>query len=216
LASFPRSDVLSFSFLLFPGSIPDCVSALVQLEGLNLSRNKLVGHIPHGIGNLTNLQQLELSANSLSGEAHRFFVFSYFSSRICGNRNFRSVSCALTGPIPESIGQLTRLQWLSLSTNKLTGRIPESVGQLVQLSNMYLSENGLTGERICLNSRGKPVGKLTYLRTVARTHSSDNHAAHAAADAGAQGQPSDRQNSGRHHDVHEAADCGIWRQHVDG
>lgn len=63
-------------------------------------------------------------------------------------KHFR-FSLVRAGPIPESIGQLTRLQWLSLSNNKLTGRIPESMGQLVQLSNMYLSENELTGEGTC-------------------------------------------------------------------
>jgi Leucine-rich repeat (LRR) protein len=45
--------------------------------------------------------------------------------------------------LPESLGQLTRLQTMDLSGNQLT-ELPESLGQLMQLQTLYLSRNQLT------------------------------------------------------------------------
>lgn len=45
--------------------------------------------------------------------------------------------------VPESLGQLTQLQSLDLSTNQLTA-LPESLGQLTQLQNLNLVRNQLT------------------------------------------------------------------------
>ena len=51
----------------------------------------------------------------------------------------------LTGPIPETLGQLKNLQDLYLSGNRLTGTIPETLGQLDSLQYLYLDDNQLTG-----------------------------------------------------------------------
>ena len=51
----------------------------------------------------------------------------------------------LTGPIPETIGQLKNLQDLYLGGNQLTGSIPETIGQLKNLQDLYLNGNQLTG-----------------------------------------------------------------------
>ncbi|OUM58041.1 hypothetical protein PIROE2DRAFT_16801, partial [Piromyces sp. E2] len=61
----------------------------------------------------------------------------------------------LSGTIPESIGQLTELQELSLDMNKLSGSIPESIGELTQLKELYLTDNQLSG------SIPESIGKLT-------------------------------------------------------
>jgi len=51
----------------------------------------------------------------------------------------------LTGSIPDSIGNFTRLNYLRLSFNQLTGNIPASIGNLKQLSLLYLHFNQLSG-----------------------------------------------------------------------
>ena len=51
----------------------------------------------------------------------------------------------LTGPIPETLGQLDSLQVLHLASNRLTGPIPETLGQLKNLRKLYLDRNELTG-----------------------------------------------------------------------
>ncbi|HEY4423166.1 MAG TPA: COR domain-containing protein, partial [Pyrinomonadaceae bacterium] len=45
--------------------------------------------------------------------------------------------------LPESLGQLTQLQMLDLTSNQLTA-LPESLGQLTQLQTLYLVSNQLT------------------------------------------------------------------------
>jgi hypothetical protein len=60
--------------------------------------------------------------------------------------------------LPESLGQLTKLQTLDLSRNQLT-TLPESLGQLTQLQTLDLSENQLTALPGWL-------GQLTQLQTL--------------------------------------------------
>ena len=51
----------------------------------------------------------------------------------------------LTGTIPETLGNLSNLESLSLASNGLTGTIPEALGQLNNLKSLDLASNGLTG-----------------------------------------------------------------------
>ncbi len=60
-------------------------------------------------------------------------------------RRLNLVGNALTGPIPESLGSLPNLVYLVLDDNALTGPIPESLGSLSNLYMMSLANNTLTG-----------------------------------------------------------------------
>ena len=51
----------------------------------------------------------------------------------------------LTGIIPTELGGLTELYYLRLSRNQLTGAIPTELGNLVNLELLYLSSNRLSG-----------------------------------------------------------------------
>lgn len=104
------------------GDIPDCLSYLTSLEGLNLSRNQLVGHIPNGIGNLASLQQLELGENRLTGIRTRLMSVAMGAVKVTSCITWNS-SHQLIGHIPESIGQLSNLHWLSLTNNQLSGTL---------------------------------------------------------------------------------------------
>ena len=52
----------------------------------------------------------------------------------------------LTGEIPNSIGNLTRLNKLYLGSNQLTGEIPKGITNLTGLQELHLGSNHLTGE----------------------------------------------------------------------
>ena len=61
--------------------------------------------------------------------------------RVTGLQLFNS---SLSGPIPESLGDLTNLKGLDLSHNSLSGPIPESLGGL-DLGELTLGLNELSG-----------------------------------------------------------------------
>ena len=52
----------------------------------------------------------------------------------------------MSGQIPASLGDLTGLETLDLSSNKLTGNIPVELGSLTNLEELRLNGNQLTGE----------------------------------------------------------------------
>jgi len=66
----------------------------------------------------------------------------------------------LTGPIPQSIGNLDNLLRLDLHENRLTGPIPQSIGNLVNLKKLCLSFNELTGPV------PETIGNLVNLRAL--------------------------------------------------
>lgn len=89
-----------------------------SLTVLSLSENNFNHELPNWLFNLTgstNLLQLDLSHNSLKGR------------------------------LPESLGQLKHLEFLSLEDNSFDGPIPSSLGNLSSLGSLSLSRNRLNG-----------------------------------------------------------------------
>ena len=48
---------------------------------------------------------------------------------------------ALSGPLPESLGDLTQLAYLHLHNNNLTGPVPAEFGRMSRLEELVLSDN---------------------------------------------------------------------------
>lgn len=66
----------------------------------------------------------------------------------CSTMGVRTINWSgkgLTGRIPDSIGYLSELQYLGLTSNSLSGSIPDTFRGLAQLSMMTLQENKLQG-----------------------------------------------------------------------
>jgi hypothetical protein len=77
------------------GFIPNEITWLTGLHGLNLSKNQLTGKIPQMIGDMKSLESLDMSHNHLSGT------------------------------IPKTMSALTYLGHLNLSHNNFSGPIPK-------------------------------------------------------------------------------------------
>ena len=90
--------------------------------------------------------------------------FIYDEAEQCGTWNFIVVTMgeayALTGSIPNNIGNLTKLTILYLDINHLSGHIPRQLGYLENLEELGLCYNTLTG------SIPNCLGNLTKLTTL--------------------------------------------------
>ncbi|KAM5582861.1 hypothetical protein ABKV19_002997 [Rosa sericea] len=158
---------------VFPASLSHCH----VLETLDLSNNELQDKIPRALlGDLKKLKQLFLGRN------HFVSCFSLVSLNLGRNQlsgNFLSTVVSklpslrylyvpfnsITGHVPLSLTNGTRLQVLDLSANfftgnippgfnSLSGPIPSEVWSLSNLSDMIMWANNLTGEipkGICIN-----------------------------------------------------------------
>jgi uncharacterized repeat protein (TIGR01451 family) len=118
------------------GNLPD-LSALTQLQVLNLYNNQLSGTLPD-LSALTQLQKLSFSSNQLSGSLPDLSALTQLQSLYLYNNQ-------LSGTIPSELGNLANLTLLSLGVNQLSGTIPSELNNLVNLTGLYLSDNQLSG-----------------------------------------------------------------------
>ena len=99
------------------GSLSPKITLVTFLEVIDLSELSFIaGNIPSSIGfRLPNLRKLYLLRNKL------------------------------TGPIPESIGKLSKLEEIVLTENSFSGSLPWSLGNLKNLNRLVLDSNRFSG-----------------------------------------------------------------------
>ncbi|GKB22730.1 kinase-like domain-containing protein [Tanacetum coccineum] len=117
LGNITSMEVFSARENPFGGSIPDTLGLWKSLTTFYCHDCNLYGSIPHSIFNLTLLVDLSLSINHL------------------------------TGSLPSEIGnQLPNLEWLQLWGNKLTGILPPSISNCSKLEYLEMSRNNFSGK----------------------------------------------------------------------
>ena len=120
------------------GEIPSSLGNLSNLETLNLLGNDLLGGIPSSLGNLSNLETLNLSFNDLS---------SGIPSSLGNLSNLETLDLYLndlSGEIPSSLGNLSSLTRLRFTYNRsLTGPLPQSLTKLLRLETFWFDDTGL-------------------------------------------------------------------------
>ncbi|XP_027111968.2 uncharacterized protein [Coffea arabica] len=203
VGSFQQLRHFSLKNNSFTGFIPPSISNMSKLETFNLQVNSLQGAIPMEIGKLKMLKRIVLDYNQLSGSlpSEMFNISSLeaiglqnnslsgsLSSNICSrlqgltwldlsiNELSGMIPASLSecsklrvlglsynnfsGVMPEEVGNLTALQELYLSENNLIGVIPEGFGNLTALKRLYLRRNNLIGTNIC--KRVNPLGSIPH------------------------------------------------------
>ncbi|KAI6687149.1 hypothetical protein NL676_023977 [Syzygium grande] len=143
----------------FTGELPQTFVRLTTLQDLRLGDNQFTGRIPDFIHNLTNLSKLFIQASGLQGPIpsgialleklsdQRISDLNGTESQIprLNRSNIKTLilrSCNLIGELPDYLAEMTNLNILDLSFNKLSGTISSSFGNVNYL---YLTGNQLTG-----------------------------------------------------------------------
>ncbi|CAM0953544.1 unnamed protein product [Alopecurus aequalis] len=113
------------------------ISMLPNLTYLKLSSCGLHSPMSTPIhSNLTSLESLNLGSNPFTTSIKdNFFVWDLPSLQFLDLR-----SCGIHGPIPNAVGNLTSLQYLSLGRN-YTGTVPLTLKKLKNLQELGLSKN---------------------------------------------------------------------------
>ncbi|CAL9049300.1 unnamed protein product, partial [Musa banksii] len=126
------------------GQIPKKISKLHYLQNLDMSYNNLSGQIPTMLGDLCNLTVLDLSHNNIGGELTNLFYGLSTCSQGASISSLVLKGNNLTGIIPSSMGQLSQLQEVDLSSNSLAGNITEAhFLNLTSLSELIIASNSL-------------------------------------------------------------------------
>ncbi|CAL9186685.1 unnamed protein product [Musa hybrid cultivar] len=129
---------------LITGQIPDTIGGLHNLTDLDISNNNLSGQIPRTMGGLCNLTLLDLSQNSIGGELTSLFDGLSACAQRTSLLSIHMDRNRLSGTIPSSIGRVSQLQYLYLSSNSLVGNITEAhFSNLTNLLGFTISFNSL-------------------------------------------------------------------------
>ncbi|XP_066333487.1 receptor kinase-like protein Xa21 [Miscanthus floridulus] len=129
--------VLVLSANSFSGEIPMSLGHLNRLQILTLQNNTLQGRIP-ALANCSKLTVLWLANNQLTGQIYADLLQSLESLDLTTNN--------LTGTIPDSVANLTRLQFFSCAMNEIEGNIPNEFANLLGLRILRVSINQLSGQ----------------------------------------------------------------------
>ncbi|GAY33985.1 hypothetical protein CUMW_009100 [Citrus unshiu] len=132
---------LSIPNLGLGGTIPPHVANLSFLVSLNISGNHFHGTLPNELWHMSRLRIIDWSSNSISGN-----LFDDMCNGLTELESFDVSSNQITGQLPSSLGDCSKLKRLSVSFNELTGRIPQNIGNLTELMELYLNGNNLQGE----------------------------------------------------------------------
>nr|XP_018678818.1 PREDICTED: receptor-like protein 12 [Musa acuminata subsp. malaccensis] len=137
--------MLSLEDNLISGQIPETIGGLQNLKLLILDFNSITGQIPNTIGRLHSLLHLDISHNNLSGPLPKTM------GSLCNLTVLDLVSNNISGELTDlfdglsTCAQGASLLALYMQVNHLSGTIPSSMGQLSRLGDIFLSSNSLVG-----------------------------------------------------------------------
>ncbi|CAA3032127.1 probable LRR receptor-like serine threonine-kinase At3g47570, partial [Olea europaea subsp. europaea] len=141
--NMPNLEVLYLDLNNLTGVIPNSFSNSSNLSDLDLAGNQLTGLIPNSLGNLRFLQSLTLHHNNLEADQELSFITSLTRCKYL--REISVGANPINGILPESIGNISNLDFFEASECELKGGIPKQISNLSNLILLSLSNNELSG-----------------------------------------------------------------------
>ncbi|CAJ1961816.1 unnamed protein product [Sphenostylis stenocarpa] len=122
-----------------------------RITQLRLPGLNLGGQLSSAIQSLSELDTLDLSYNTgLTG------TIPGEIGNLTKLNSLSLVGCGFSGPIPDSLGALSQLTFLALNSNNFSGNIPRSLGNLSNINWLDLAENQLEGTIPVSDNQGRP------------------------------------------------------------
>uniref|UniRef100_A0A8R7QPJ4 Leucine-rich repeat-containing N-terminal plant-type domain-containing protein n=1 Tax=Triticum urartu TaxID=4572 RepID=A0A8R7QPJ4_TRIUA len=152
----PSFAVLDLCFNKLSGSVPPGLGNCSMLRVLRAGYNNLSGTLPDELFNATSLECLSFPNNDLHGVLD--------SDRIISLRNLQILDLGwnnFNGRIPDSIGDLKRLEEFHLQYNNLSGELPSTLSKCKNLIRIDLRSNYFSGELTKVN-----FSNLSNLKTL--------------------------------------------------
>ncbi|CAN6247157.1 unnamed protein product [Urochloa humidicola] len=142
----PSFAVLELSYNKFSGSVPTGLGNCSKLRVLKAGYNNLSGSLPDELFDAISLEYLCFPNNILNGvlDGARIVNLGNLATLDLGGNKF-------TGSIPDSIGQLKRLEELHLDNNNMSEKLPSSLGNCTNLRTIDLKSNNFSGELAKVN-----------------------------------------------------------------
>jgi hypothetical protein len=151
LGSHPDLYYVDLSGNSFDGELPEHWARFKSLSYLHLDGNRITGVIPASYSAMTALEDLSLASNRLAGTIPpELGGLPLLKLDLSHNM--------LSGQIPLTLGNATRMLRLDLSGNRLDGGVPVELTRLSHMWHLNLSRNNLTGRVPSL------LGKMTSLQ----------------------------------------------------
>ncbi|XP_052887056.1 probable LRR receptor-like serine/threonine-protein kinase At1g53420 [Gossypium arboreum] len=124
----------------FSGNLPVALGNLPKLESLLLNSNNFTGELPETFARLTTLKIFRIGDNNFT-EKIPGFIFQNWTNL----KDIRIVASGLSGPVPD-IGPSGNLESMTLSSCNIIGKLPTSLENMSELDILDLSFNKLSGE----------------------------------------------------------------------
>ncbi|KAG2648574.1 tyrosine-sulfated glycopeptide receptor 1-like [Panicum virgatum] len=137
----PSFSVLELCYNKLSGGIPPGLGNCSKLRVFKAGHNNLSGTLPEQLFNATSLECLSFSSNGIQGilDGTHIVKLSNLVILDLGENKF-------SGNIPDSIGQLKRLQELRLDYNNMSGELPSTLSNCTNLITIDLKNNSFSGE----------------------------------------------------------------------
>jgi len=140
---FILSNLFEFTLAnnLVSGTLPQLFDQFKELDTLVIPFNQFEGSFPHQIWEYPDMVYLDVAYNGFTGTIPSDIDAKMPKLQVTFLENNK-----LSGPIPESLGNLKQLRRLHLDDNKFTGTIPETLGLPARMNELLLHDNLLTGQ----------------------------------------------------------------------